>query len=59
MTKCELPGADEAHRRIAESLGRDVLAISAVTGEGLDKLLWEISRTLEQRDEVRGARGEM
>ncbi len=59
MTKCELPGADEAHRRIAESLGRDVLAISAVTGEGLDKLLWEISRKLEQRDEWRGARGEM
>lgn len=56
MTKCELPGADESHRRLAESLGRDVLAISAVTGEGLDKLLREISRKLEQRDERRRAR---
>ena len=34
LTKCELPGADEAHRRLNEALGRDVLAISAVTGDG-------------------------
>ena len=39
-----------SHRRLTEALGRDVLAISAVTGEGLDKLLWEISRRLDERD---------
>jgi GTPase len=51
MTKCELPDAEETHRRLNEALGRDVLAISAVTGEGLDKLLWEITRRLDERAE--------
>jgi GTP-binding protein len=50
LTKCELPGAEAAHRRLNEALGRDVLAISAVTGEGLDKLLWEITRELDARE---------
>jgi Fe2+ transport system protein B len=49
MTKCELPEAEETHRRLNEALGREVLAISAVTGEGLDKLLWEITRQLDER----------
>ena len=52
LTKCELPGSDEVHRRLSESLGRDVLAISAVTGQGLDKLLWEIARRLEEKKQV-------
>jgi GTP-binding protein len=55
MTKCELPGADAVHRRLVDSLGREVLAISAVTGVGLDKLLREIARKLNER---RGARDE-
>ncbi len=49
MTKSELPGAREEHLRLSESIGRDVLAISAVTGEGLDKLLWEITRLFDER----------
>jgi GTP-binding protein len=49
LTKCELPGADEVQRQLTEALGRDVLAISAVTGQGLDKLLWEIARRLEEK----------
>jgi GTP-binding protein len=52
LTKCELPGADEVHRRLSAALGRDVLAISAVTGQGLDKLLWEIARRLEEKKQV-------
>ena len=52
LTKCELPGADEVRRQLTEALGRDVLAISAVTGEGLDKLLWEIARRLEEKKAV-------
>jgi GTP-binding protein len=49
ITKSELPGAEEAHRRFDEAVGRTTLAISAVTGEGLDKLLWEITRLLDER----------
>ena len=47
MTKCELPGAAEAQARLAADLGRDVLCISAVTGQGLDELLRQIARTLD------------
>ncbi|HKD35574.1 MAG TPA: GTPase ObgE, partial [Pirellulales bacterium] len=49
VTKCELPEAEQAHHRLTELLGREVLAISAVTGDGLDKLLWEITRKLDER----------
>jgi GTP-binding protein len=49
MSKCELPDGGKVHRRLTESLGREVLPISAVTGEGLDKLLWEITRALDNR----------
>jgi GTPase len=47
MTKCELPGAAEAQARLAADLGRNVLCISAVTGQGLDELLRQIARTLD------------
>ncbi len=49
LTKCELPGSDEAHERLNEALGRNVLAISAATGQGVDKLLWEITRALDEK----------
>jgi GTPase len=49
LSKCELPGSDEAHARLNEAIGREALAISAVTGEGLDKLRWEITRRLDER----------
>ena len=42
MTKCELPGADAVHAASSEAIGHDVLAISAVTGAGLDSLLHHI-----------------
>src|SRR4051812_46424624 len=35
VTKMDLTGSEEASRRIADALGTDVLAISAVTGRGV------------------------
>lgn len=49
MTKCELPGFDEAHARLQAEAGKDVLRISSVTGQGLDQLLWQIVRLLDAR----------
>ncbi|MDH3718594.1 MAG: GTPase ObgE [Planctomycetota bacterium] len=48
VSKAELPEADNTQRRLAEELGRSVLAISAVTGQGLDELQRAILSTLDQ-----------
>ncbi len=48
VTKVELPGAVEVRDRLAASLGRDVIAVSAVTGQGLDVLLRSIIRMLDE-----------
>src|SRR5262245_12423802 len=42
VSKAELPGADELHSRLAEASERDVLMISAVTGQGLDQLVRQV-----------------
>jgi GTP-binding protein len=39
VSKAELTGSEEVRRRLQEELGRDVLAISAVTGQGLANLV--------------------
>jgi GTP-binding protein len=49
VTKAELPGAAEVREQLAERLGTEVLAISAVTGQGLDQLLRAIVRALDER----------
>jgi GTP-binding protein len=49
LSKCELPGAAEAQQALAAALGREVLAISAVTGQGLDRLVRELVRALDER----------
>jgi GTP-binding protein len=49
LTKSELPDAAEAHERLQSAIQRDVLQISAVTGQGLDQLLWRIVRSLDER----------
>jgi GTP-binding protein len=49
LTKCELPGTEEVREKLASAIDREVLAISAVTGQGLDKLLWQIARMLDER----------
>lgn len=50
MTKCELPDVNEIHARLQEAAGKEVLQISAVTGQNLDRLLWQIVRLLDERD---------
>lgn len=46
VSKAELPGAEEFRQRLAEALGRQPLLLSAVTGQGLDKLLQAIDDQL-------------
>jgi GTP-binding protein len=48
VTKADLPGAAEVREQLAQAIGRPVLLISAVTGQGLDELLREIVRLLER-----------
>jgi GTP-binding protein len=49
ITKAELPGAAEVRDRLAAELERDVLLVSAVTGQGLDVLLRAITAALVER----------
>jgi GTP-binding protein len=49
VTKSELPGAAEVAQTMARELPIDVIAISAVTGQGLDRLLQAIVRALDAR----------
>jgi GTP-binding protein len=49
VSKCELPDAEDVRARLAAEICREVLAISAVTGQGLDKLLWQIARLLQEQ----------
>ncbi len=50
LTKCELPEAEGVRDELASVLEREVLAISAVTGQGLNKLLeWILARLGEKK----------
>lgn len=46
VSKCELPGAQAVREQLEGIIGRPVLAISAVTGEGLNLLTQAIARQL-------------
>lgn len=48
VTKAELPGAGELRDLLAEELGREVLLISAVTGQNLNRLTGQIARQLSE-----------
>ena len=48
VTKADLPGAEDVQRKLAEELGREVLLISAVTGQGLNTLAGTIARALDK-----------
>jgi GTP-binding protein len=52
VTKAELPGAGDVHHRLERELSRSVLAISAVTGQGLNRLVGEITTQLESRQSI-------
>ena len=46
VTKAELPGAAEVRDRLRAETGREVLLVSAVTGQGLNDLTAAIARGL-------------
>src|SRR5262249_17496612 len=49
LSKCELPAAEEMRRQLSTATGKDVLPISAATGQGLDQLIWQITRLLDEK----------
>lgn len=51
VTKCELPGAAEVCQLLTDELQREVLLISAVTGQGLNQLTRAIARRLSGDDD--------
>jgi GTP-binding protein len=53
VSKCELPESEDVRRALAEETGRDVLAISAATGAGLDRLVQSIATALDRREAAR------
>jgi GTPase len=48
VSKGELTGSDAVRERLEQELGRPVLAISAVTGQGLAQLVGQIAETLRE-----------
>ena len=50
VSKAELSAAAETQARLADELGRSVMKISAVTGEGLDELTRRITQQIDDRD---------
>ena len=51
VSKSELPVAEEVRSRLAAAIGREVIAISGVTGQGLDRLLAAVGKALSSRGE--------
>ena len=49
VTKADLPGADKVREELSEAIGRPVLLVSAVTGQGLNDLLRAIVDLLEKQ----------
>jgi GTP-binding protein len=46
VSKAELTGSEEVRQRLERELGREVLAVSAVTGQGLAQLVGAIAKQL-------------
>lgn len=49
VTKCELPNAAEVREQLIAETGREVLLISAVTGQNLNQLVMRIGAALEAK----------
>ena len=47
VSKAELPDAESIRETLSAQIGRDVIAVSAVTGQGLDRLLYAIVAQLD------------
>jgi GTPase len=52
MSKSELPGAAEIRGQFSSEIGREVIGVSAVTGQGLDLLLRAVVAELDRRKET-------
>jgi GTP-binding protein len=52
VSKAELPGSEAVRQRLEEALGRPVLAVSAVTGQGLARLVGAIVQCLREAPPV-------
>jgi GTP-binding protein len=48
LSKCELTGSEEVRQRLERELGKPMLAISAVTGQGLAPLVGAIAQKLAE-----------
>jgi GTP-binding protein len=48
VSKCELTGSGAVRERLARELGRPVLAVSAVTGQGLADLVRSVVQALSE-----------
>lgn len=48
VSKAELPGAADFRNTLQQAINKEVLLISAVTGEGLNQLIRSIASTLDQ-----------
>ena len=57
VSKAELTGADEVRDKLAADLGREVLLISAVTGQGMSTLVGRVAQLIAdlKRDEAEAA----
>lgn len=51
VSKCELPEAEETCQRLRAATGKEVLQLSAATGEGLKDLIAAIAKALQAREE--------
>ena len=51
VSKAELPDSQAVRDALAEQTGTDVLRISAVTGEGLNRLIYRVSELLNTADD--------
>ena len=54
VSKCELPFAEDVRARLAEAIGREVTAVSAVTGQGLDRLLAAVVAEMDRHKQPAG-----
>lgn len=54
MTKAELPGSAEVFESLRQETGREMILVSAVTGQGLNVLINRIADMLQQRNAVKG-----
>ncbi len=52
VSKSELPGSDIVKKELEDSTGKSVMAISAVTGSGLDSLVRQVDQMLRDRQAI-------